>query len=81
MITCLRHENNKKIEVNIIKYVRKLFRLKKENEAIKDRVIRNIRNLLDHKEEDCYKPVRLGISRSKNYIEYESNSDIKRITN
>ena len=81
MITCLRHENNKKIKVNIIKYVRKLFRLKKENEAIKDRVIKNIRNLLDHKEEDYYKPVRLGISRSNNYIEYESNSDIKRITN
>ena len=42
---------------------------KKENEAIKDRVIKYIRNLFEHEEEDYYKPVRVG-----NYIEYESNS-------
>ena len=38
-----------------------LFRLKKENEVIKDdRVIRDIRNLFEYEEEDYYKPVRVG---------------------
>ena len=32
----------------MIKDMRNLFRLKKENEAIKDRVIGDIRNLFDH---------------------------------
>ena len=36
----------------MIKDTRNLFRLKKENEAIKDRVIGDIRNLFDH--EDKY---------------------------
>ena len=48
---------------------------KKENKAIKDRVIRDIGNLFMHEEEDCYKAVRV-IFLSKNYnIEYESNVD------
>ena len=38
-----------------IKKIRNLFRLKKENEAIKDRVIRNNRNLFENEEEGCYK--------------------------
>ena len=33
----------KQSEENIIKSIRKLFKLKKENEAIKDRIIRDIR--------------------------------------
>ena len=37
-----------------------LFRLKKENETIKDRIIRNIINLFDQEKEDYYKPVRAG---------------------
>ena len=48
---------------------------KKENEAIKDRVIRDIRNLFEHEEEDYYKPVTVGNFWSNNYIEYESCSD------
>ena len=36
----------------MINDMRNLFRLKKENEAIKDRVIGDIRNLFDH--EDKY---------------------------
>ena len=32
-----------------------IFRLKKENKAIKNRIIRGIRNLFEH-EEDYYKP-------------------------
>ena len=42
---------------------------------IKNRMVRDIRNLFEHEEEDYYKPVRVGNSRSKNYIEYESNGD------
>ena len=44
-----------------IKDIRNLFRLKKENEAIKCRVITDIRNLFEHDEKEDY------------YIEYESN--------
>ena len=36
----------------MIKDVRNIFRLKKENKAIKDRINRDIRNLLEHEEED-----------------------------
>ena len=35
---------------------RNLFRLEKESEA---KIVRNIRNLLEHEEEDYYKPVRV----------------------
>ena len=56
--------------------MRNLFRLKIENEAIKDRVIRDIRNLFEHGEgEHFYKPARVGNFWSNSYIEYESNGD------
>ena len=42
-------ERKKKIQkqfgINIIKNTRNLFRLKKENEAVSDRIVRNIMNL------------------------------------
>ena len=60
---------------NTIKHIRKLFRLKKENEAIKNRVIRDIRNFFEHEEEDYFKPVRVGNFWSNKYIEYESTGD------
>ena len=50
-------------------------RLKKENEAIKYRVIRDIRNLFKHGEENYYKPGKVRNFWSNNCIEYESNSD------
>ena len=34
-----------------------LFRLKKENETIKDIIIKDIRNLFEHEEEDHYQPI------------------------
>ena len=37
---------------NTIKDIENLFRLKKENGAIKDRIIRNIRKLFEHEEQD-----------------------------
>ena len=53
--------------------MRKFFRLNKENEAIKDRVIRDIRKLFEKEKEDYYKLVRAENFWSKKYIEYESN--------
>ena len=65
----------KNIRYTAIKNMRNRFRLKKENEVIKDRVIRYIRNLFQHAEEDYCNPVRVGNFWSNNYIEQESNSD------
>ena len=58
---------------NKIKNVRNLLILKK-NKKIKDRIIRDTRNLFEHKE-DHYKLVGVDNSWSNNYIEYESNGD------
>ena len=60
--------------ISIIKIIRNLFKLKKENEAIKDRIIRDIKTLFKQ-EEDYYKPVRVSNLWNNNYIEYESNGD------
>ena len=54
MMNCLQLEKK-----NIIKDVKNLFRLKKENEVIKDSITKNIRNLSGQKE-DYYKPVKEG---------------------
>ena len=46
---------------NIIKDIRILLRLKEENEVMKDRIIIDIRNRFEKKEEqDYYKPVLAG---------------------
>ena len=66
-------EKKEKKVVNVIKEVGNLFILKK-NKKIKDRIIRDIRNLFEHGE-DHYKSLRVGNSWSNNYIEYERNSD------
>ena len=50
-------------------------KLKKENETIKGRIIRDIRDLFEQEKEDYYKPVRVGNFWSKHYIEYENNGD------
>ena len=49
--------------------------MKKENEVIKGRIVRDIRNFFENEKEDYYKPVRVGNLWSNYYIEYESNSD------
>ena len=61
----------KKIDDTTIKCIRNLLRLEKENKAIKDRIMRDIKNLFEHEEEDYYKPVKVGNSWSNNYIEYK----------
>ena len=44
-----------------MKDIRDLFRQKKEIEPIKDRILRDIKNLFEHEEkkENYYKPVRI----------------------
>ena len=91
-----RLEKDKKVQDNVIKDIRNLFRqkvivsnvdytvnkniinlvgLKKEIEAVKDRLIRDTRNLFEHEEKDYYKPVRVGNFWSSSFIEYESAGD------
>ena len=83
-----RLEENKNIEGNIIKDIRNLLRLEKLKKEttdtaikymrnlFKDRIIRDIRILFEHKEEEnCYKPVRIDKPWSNSYIEYDSNGD------
>ena len=66
--------SRKDIDNSATKDQRNLFRPKKENEAIKDKIIRDIKTLF--KEEDDYcKPIKEGNFWNNNYIEYESNSD------
>ena len=57
----------------MIKSIRNLFKLGKENEMIKDRIIRDIRILVEQ-EDDYFKPKRVGNFWNNNYIEYESKS-------
>ena len=48
----------------------------KKTEAIKDKTLRDIKNLFEHEEEEnYYKPVRVSNFWSNNYIEYESKCD------
>ena len=77
IINDVRHFQTKKIDDTTIKDIRNLFRLKKENGAIGDKIIRGIRNLfeLQNEKQDYYKPVRVGKFRNNNYIEYESNGN------
>ena len=65
MMNRLGHEQE-----NVTKNIRNLFKLKKENQVIKDRIIRYIRNLFEHEEEkDCCKPVRVGNFWRNRYID------------
>ena len=60
-----------KLELNYtaIKDIRNIFRLGKKTKAIKDRILRDIKNLFEHEEENYYKPVRVSNFWSNNYIE------------
>ena len=61
--------------------MKNLFRLTKENKVIKNRIIRDFRNLFDHEEKRYYyKLVRLGNFWSDNYIYYKSKSDRKALS-
>ena len=59
-----------------MKDIRNLSRLEKEINAIKDRILRDVKNLFKPQEEENYdKPVREGNFWSNIYIEYKSKSD------
>ena len=68
----------KKKDDTKVKDIRNLFRLKKETKANKKIIIRDIRNLSEHEEEVCCKPVRVGKFWSNNHTEYESNGNINK---
>ena len=65
----------KEIDDTIVKDIKNLFKLKKENKAIKARMNTDTRNLSEHKKEDFYKPVRASNFWCNNYIDPESNGD------
>ena len=57
----------KEIDNNSVKDMSNLFILKKENKAIKNKIIRDIKTLIE--EDDCYKPITVGNFWNNNYIE------------
>ena len=57
-----------------IKSIRNLFKLKKENEAIKDRIITYIRTLFEQEKGYC-KPITGGNFWNNNHIECGSSGD------
>ena len=69
----------KELNYTAIKDIRSIFRREKETKAIKNRILRDIKNLFEHEGEEegenYYKPVRVNNFWSNNYIEYESNGD------
>ena len=58
-------------EENLIKNTTNLFRLEKDTKGIKDKILRDIKNL----SEEYFKPLILNNFLSNNYIEYKSNGD------
>ena len=61
--------------------MRNIFKIKKEYDAIKYKIIRDIGKLFESENEgdDYYIPVRVGNFRSNSYIDYENNViEIKR---
>ena len=54
-----------------------MFRQGKESKAIKDSILRDIKNLSEHEKEEqnYYKPVRVSNFWSNNYIEYKSSGN------
>ena len=64
-------------EQNISKYIGNLFRLEKETKANKDRILRDIKKLFQHQEdeENYYEPVRVSNFWNNSCIKYESSGD------
>ena len=65
--------SKKEVNYTVIKDIRNLFRQEKETKAIKDRILRDIKNLSEYEkvEENYYKPVGVNNFWNNNYIEYE----------
>ena len=60
-----------------IKDIRNIFRQEAETKGITDRILRGIKNLFEHEEENYYKPIRVNNFWSNDYIECESNGAIE----
>ena len=71
--------NKKKTIGTTIKDIKNLFKPEKDSNAIENKIIRDTRHLLEHKEESYYKPLRVSNFWSNNYIEYESRRDGNKI--
>ena len=71
-------ENLKLEENKITNDIRNLSNTRNSNKAIKDIILRDIKNLYEHEGESYHKPVRVNNFWINNYIEYESNSDRNR---
>ena len=69
----------KELNYTAIKDIRNVFGLEKQTKAIKDRILRDIKNLFEHEEENYYKLVRVNNFWIKSYIEYKSNDDRNKI--
>ena len=66
----------KQSEENMIKSIGNLYKIKKENDVIKDIIIRDIWALSEKQEErDYYKLIIAGDFWNENYMEYESSGD------
>ena len=64
----------KDLNYNTVKDIGNLATLEKGSKAIKDRILRDLKNLFGHEEEENhYKLLRLRNFWSNNYIEYKSN--------
>ena len=59
--------------MNVIKNIRNNLNLKKENEATKDKMISEIRNLFESRNEDYHEPIRVSSFYSNDCIDYKSN--------
>ena len=49
--------------------------MQQQLKAIKDRILRDIKNIFEREEETYYQPVRVNNFQCNNYIEYETNSE------
>ena len=70
----VRGSGKKEPEENIIKNTRNLFKPKKENKKIKDRIFRDIR-ALSKQENDYCKPKRVSNFWNNSYFKYESSGN------
>ena len=59
----------------MLRDIRNIFIIEKENKAIIDIMLRDIRNHFENEEEDHYKLVRISNFWSSNYVKYKSKSD------
>ena len=75
MMNHLRQEKDKIIDYSIIKDIKHLFRVRKENKAIKDRIIRRNRRLFEEDEENHQKLEKVCEYDNGTYIKNENKAD------